>query len=27
VILVSRSTGCFAYDAATGPNLVAICRK
>jgi peptide/nickel transport system substrate-binding protein len=27
VILVSKSVGCFTYDALTGPNLVAICKK
>jgi peptide/nickel transport system substrate-binding protein len=27
VILVSPSLGCFKYDAASGPNLVAICKK
>jgi peptide/nickel transport system substrate-binding protein len=27
VIFVSRSLGCFRYDVASGPNLVAICKK
>ena len=27
VIFVSRSLGCFAYDAASGPDLLAMCKK
>jgi peptide/nickel transport system substrate-binding protein len=27
VIVISSSLGCFAYDAASGPNVVAMCKK